>query len=207
MPRLQDLIPDVDTLLAIDPEDLGIALLQVMETKEKQHDRFHPGNYEGDLFPGHSSAVTAYPREQQETVLWAVREAFAWPNGQALIVPDRGTNGQNGWRVIGRRGKRLLKPGGWEEYRSASLLPKQLLHPRVRDKVYFNFQRGDYQTAVFVAFKEVEVAVREAAKLPPSLIGTTLMRRAFDKTSGPLADPNMEDSEREALAHLFAGAS
>lgn len=32
------------------------------------------------------------------------------------------------------------------------------------------------------------------------------MRKAFDPKGGPLADMNQEKGEREALAHLFAGA-
>ena len=32
------------------------------------------------------------------------------------------------------------------------------------------------------------------------------MRKAFDKRTGPLIDPNQPEAEREALAHLFAGA-
>jgi hypothetical protein len=32
------------------------------------------------------------------------------------------------------------------------------------------------------------------------------MRAAFDKDKGPLADNTQPDAERDALAHLFAGA-
>jgi hypothetical protein len=32
------------------------------------------------------------------------------------------------------------------------------------------------------------------------------MRKAFDKSDGPLTDMSHPESEREALAHLFAGA-
>ena len=33
-----------------------------------------------------------------------------------------------------------------------------------------------------------------------------MIRRAFHKDNGPLRDPEQEEAEREALAHLFAGA-
>jgi uncharacterized protein (TIGR02391 family) len=58
---------------------------------------------------------------------------------------------------------------------------------------------------VFEAMKAVEVAVRDASGLA-SEIGTTLMRRAFDKATGTLSDMTMPEAEREARAHLFAGA-
>ena len=32
------------------------------------------------------------------------------------------------------------------------------------------------------------------------------MRKAFDKDKGPLRDKNCEEGERDARAHLFAGA-
>ena len=37
-------------------------------------------------------------------------------------------------------------------------------------------------------------------------IGTALMRKAFDPAKGPLTDTALPQSEKEALAHLFAGA-
>lgn len=80
------------------------------------------------------------------------------------------------------------------------------MHPQIADKVYSLFIGGDYDTAAFQAFKEVEVAVRAAAKLGPSDIGVPLMRKAFDVTSGPLSDKSQVTAERQALSDLFAGA-
>lgn len=67
------------------------------------------------------------------------------------------------------------------------------------------FLLGDYETAAFKAMKDVEVRVRELAKLPNDLIGVTLMRQAFNPTSGPLTDPAHEGGERQARTDLFAG--
>jgi Protein of unknown function (Hypoth_ymh) len=39
--------------------------------------------------------------------------------------------------------------------------------------------RGEYDTAVFQAFREVEVAVRSAGKFPAEQFGKELMRKAF----------------------------
>lgn len=83
------------------------------------------------------------------------------------------------------------------------MLPRQMLHPSIRENVYFNFQRGDYQTTVYCAFREVEIAVRKRGS---EEVGVKLMRAAFHKDNGPLRDPDAEDGEREARAHLFAGA-
>jgi uncharacterized protein (TIGR02391 family) len=77
----------------------------------------------------------------------------------------------------------------------------------VQEKAWPAFVRGELDTAIFQAFKEVEVAVRAAGGFDPTDLGTDLMRKAFHATSGPLADQSEPASEREALAHLFAGAT
>lgn len=81
-----------------------------------------------------------------------------------------------------------------------------ITHPQIADKVYSLFIGCDYDTAVFQAFKEVEVAVRTAAKLGPTDIGVPLMRKAFDVNTGPLSDKSQVTAERQALSDLFAGA-
>jgi uncharacterized protein (TIGR02391 family) len=65
---------------------------------------------------------------------------------------------------------------------------------------------GDYDTAVFQSFKEVEVAVRKASRLKEEDVGPGLMRKAFHMDTGRLRDKRGVPSERDAMAHLFAGA-
>jgi uncharacterized protein (TIGR02391 family) len=196
MPNLQQLVPEVETLLALDPEELGVLLLRVLADRP----RFHPGGVEENLFSG---SPPEYSRDRRDEVAEAVREAFAWLNGQALLIEADPSN-PIGWKKISRRGRRLLSQAGGEEYKAASLLPRKVLHPKIADNVYFNFQRGDYQTAVSLAFRTVEIAVREKSGFEE--VGVKLMRAAFHKDTGPLRDPDAEEGEREARAHLFAGA-
>jgi uncharacterized protein (TIGR02391 family) len=59
---------------------------------------------------------------------------------------------------------------------------------------------------VFYAFRTVEEAVREAGHYALTDIGTDLMRMAFNPNDGPLTKQSDPKPEREALAHLFAGA-
>ena len=66
--------------------------------------------------------------------------------------------------------------------------------------------RGEYDTAVFQAFREVEVAIRVAGQYSANDYGTDLARRALDPKSGPLTDSSKPTGEREALANLVAGA-
>ena len=93
-----------------------------------------------------------------------------------------------------------------EAYRKANLLPKELLHPMIDYKAYPLFLRGEYDTAVFQAFKEVEVAVREAGSYEKKDYGVKLMRQAFHPETGKLIDTNQLTAEKEATLALFAGS-
>ena len=85
-----------------------------------------------------------------------------------------------------------------------ALLPKRLLHHVVSEKVLPIFMQGSYGPAVFEAFKQVEVTVREAGGYTEPDYGTKLMRMAFNPENGALTDP--QDMEKQARSDLFAGA-
>lgn len=85
-------------------------------------------------------------------------------------------------------------------------MPRDLLNPIVAAKAEAPFLRGEYDTAVFQAFKELEIAIRAIGGFPDSEFGTDLMRKAFHEVTGPLTDKNAPVAERKALSHLFAGA-
>ncbi len=87
-----------------------------------------------------------------------------------------------------------------------TVMPTLLLHPLIVKKAYPALQREEFDTAVFRAFKSVEVRVRELSSLPTDLVGSALMRKAFDVDNGPLTDTSAPRAEREALSHLFTGA-
>jgi uncharacterized protein (TIGR02391 family) len=77
----------------------------------------------------------------------------------------------------------------------------------LRNKVRDDYLAGDYESAVFKAFKLVEETVRAKAGQPPSLVGVNLMTTAFKTAGGILQHPETQvDAEREALHQLFRGA-
>jgi uncharacterized protein (TIGR02391 family) len=86
------------------------------------------------------------------------------------------------------------------------VLSPQLLHKKIAETAWPTFIRGKHDTAVFEAFKQVEVAVRAAGKYDSRVIGVDLMRQAFNPETGPLTDKTLPVAEREALSSLFAGA-
>ena len=74
------------------------------------------------------------------------------------------------------------------------------------DKVWHLFSRGAYDTAVFQAFKEVEVAVRDTGEYTEEYCDAELMKKAFDPKSGKLTDTTQTEGEMQATSALFAGA-
>ena len=81
------------------------------------------------------------------------------------------------------------------------------MHPEILPKVHPAFLRGDYEVAVFAAFRTVEVAVRTAGGFREDELGIKLMRDAFHPDRGPLTDMSVVSvKEREAVSNLFAGA-
>ena len=89
---------------------------------------------------------------------------------------------------------------------SASDLLKHEFHPAISSKVWSFFSHGAYDTAVFEAFKQVEIAVRKAGGYAEADIGVKLMRKAFNVKNGDLTDPEQQESEKEARFFLFVGA-
>ncbi len=92
------------------------------------------------------------------------------------------------------------------EFLVSTLLPKELLHPKIQKRSWPDFIRSDFSGAVFKACHELEVAVREAADLPSRLVGVPLVDEAFKPHVGPLADTQALEAEQLALRRLFSGA-
>jgi uncharacterized protein (TIGR02391 family) len=207
MRELHQAIPDPDALLSLEPEELGATLLFILRQRVERDGRpVSPYNCvleamaEGDPSRGQNG----YPRDRKEAIGVAVSEAFAWLEAQALLVPQPGA-GTPGWYVLSRRARRFESPAEFMSYAGARRLPRELLHPVLRESVWLSFVRGELAEAVFKAMRAVEIAVREAACFEPHNTGTKLMRKAFGK-AGPLRDPSADEGEADALEHLFAGA-
>lgn len=198
MVTIHKLIPDHKVLLKLEPEELAGIVLEYLNSLD-----------ENELYPQlltEDHTVEKYPFKYRENIKQALREAWVWLESEQLIARKRPGTHDGGLIFITRRGKRLQNAEAVKSYRKANLLPKKFLHPVIVQKVYRLFLRGDYDTAIFQAYKEVEIAVRDAGSYTKEDYGTDLMRQAFHVNNGPLANQNEPKSEREATSHLFAGA-
>lgn len=202
MANLPDLIPDVDILLSLTPEELGEQMIEIL--REQPNALLSPGAIVSQAWPTHSFGDGAYPRQYQKEVELAVEEAFAWLRAQVLLVRAPQPNAT--YFILSRRAKKFRSRQDFADYKAAHLLPRTLLHERISEHAWLSFVRGNYATAVFEAMREVEIAVREAAGFAQGDHGVPMVRRAFHKDTGPLTDSKSEDAEKEALSALFAGA-
>jgi uncharacterized protein (TIGR02391 family) len=200
MKPISQIVPNPEDLLALQPEELGRVLLEYINTCDViQLERVSRYN-----LTHQADVVKGYDQQFRDRVRHALMEGWAWLEREGLIAPSPDTDRESVF--ITRRGQLLKSKDQFASYLKAKLLPRALLHPQIANKVYSLFIGGDYDTAVFQAFKEVEVAVRTAANLSASDLGTALMRKAFDVNTGPLTDSAQLPAERQALSDLFAGA-
>jgi uncharacterized protein (TIGR02391 family) len=205
MQELAHVIPDAEGVLALEPEELGAKLLFFA----RQRLRLRPHENQGMIHPRNTENEVrnagTYGTRWDEISL-ALAEAWAWLEAQGLIVPAEGSNGSNGWRRLSRRARQFESETDLKPYALARRFPKEALHPRIADKVWGAFMRGEFDVAVFQAMKAVEVAVRDAAGFTDADHSTDMIARAFNERNGPLRDQTAQTAEQIALRNLFAGA-
>jgi uncharacterized protein (TIGR02391 family) len=153
----------------------------------------------------HRGYGNQYPTKNRGEVEIAVREAWAWLEGTALLIKHPGYVEPNHVRALSLRANKLASEPDAPRAFNSRRIPKETLHPVIREDVWALFHRGKFDMAVFQAMRAVEIAVREAAGLTAQDTGTGLMRKAFAPDDGALTDTTAERAEREARAHLFAG--
>ena len=200
MQSIHSLIPNHETLLALEPEELAGSVLEIFNSSvRKERGLVSAGNFISQEW------LRDYPHEHQNDIRYALVEALVWLKNEGLLAEDPGQRSPD-FLFITRRGRRVKKSTDLEAYRKANLLPKELLHPVMVDKVWPLFSRGTYDTAVFQAFKEVEVAVRDAEKYTEEDCEIKLMEKAFDPKTGKLTNTTQTEDEKQAALALFTGA-
>lgn len=182
-----------DDLRNLPTSEIALRLLRSLATG----DQHRPNN----VFAG---AKQAWGRSEPdvEYLLQRLSDAWAWLESRGLLGPHTFADGA---RRLTDRGRIAVEdPGGLTRITADDLLPINL-HTDL-GRVRLIFASGDYETAAFAAMKQVEVRVRVLAALDNSVIGVSLMRRAFKPEGGPLADEEAEGGEKVAMMELFAGA-
>ena len=144
MRALAQTIPDVDVLLALEPEELGAKMLFIMRQLPgavpfQSNGMLNRNNAENEFREGSPTYQSRWPE-----VSLAFTEAWAWLEAQGLLVPAEGMNGTNGWRLLSRRAKAFESEAEFKRFTVARSLPKDALHPRIQQKVWMAFVRGEF---------------------------------------------------------------
>lgn len=180
--------PPREQIASMDPEELGPFILRYLkgDASGLNGGRLNRYNF-GNSLPG-------------DHIGEALMEAWMWLEREGFLAPKPGDAGE--WRFITRKGQAIEAAEDFAAYNRASMFPVDVDPVLVR-LVKPLFLRGDYDTAVFRAFKEVEVRVRSKADLGLEHFGRGLMQRAFG-TPALLTGSHPEDTA--ALRELFSGA-
>lgn len=198
------LLPNRLDSLSLETSDLAVILLEYLHSI---NDRSQRRAVMRTSFIASEDMVE--PGERRHDVSRAVIEAWCWLIREAFVVPYP-LEGQSDVYDFSRLGMAMEDRQQVAEYRGRLRCPKELLHDVLIEKAWPIFLRGEYDTAVFQAFKEVEVSVRDAGGYTFGDFGKDLMRKAFRPTvegpAGPLSDPSEPHEEQRSLQEFFAGA-
>lgn len=192
----KDVFPPIDVALDLEPEELAVYVLKHLSTSGKINRYNYTLSTSGDM--------TGYAGGNLKTFQERLMEAFIWLEREMFIAPKPDEQGD--WRFITRRGRKVLETEDLSTYTQGSLLPSENLHPALVKNARPPFLRGDYNSAIFHAFKAVEVVVRDKGGYAKSDIGVPLMRKAFHPETGTLTNKHSEVAEKQAMSSLFAGA-
>lgn len=194
--------PDIATLEAAPLHDVAAVVLQL--AKAQRRHRFHKSNLVG-LADVYESNSPGHPQWQQGARARAVvAEAVAWLFSQNLFADD-GEPGVSAAHMVTRLGHSIKTREDFSSYANGSLLPRELLRVDLAEIVLPLFLAGHYDDAVGAAFKRLEIMIRHEGKYSDEDYGVEMARKAFGK-GGALEDVSTVKSEREAFAHLYAGA-
>lgn len=196
--------PPAEALIELEPEEIGQYLLVYLNKIriDEGRNKFHRYNETS----GENSSVRQYAAQLNLQVSEVLAEAWMWLVAEGFLAPTPNEN-SNDWVRISRRGQKITSIEDFKQYEHIKLLPKKVLDPVLAQKIWASFIRGDFETAIFSAFKEVEIRLRGAAKLSPKDVGVDLARKAFHPDTGLLTDYNNPDrGERQSYSDLFAGA-
>ena len=213
--KLFEMLPDAKHLLSLEPAELaGHLLISLEDIKQINPESLITYKKMGDEIKrrSNSNPQLIYPKVYQEDVLLALMEAWQSLLSEGFValkptdLPSDTYRTSSTKYFVTRRGQKIETLEDYEAYRKADLLRKHQLHPIIAEKVWFIFAQGSYGTAVLEAFKQVEIAVREAGDYAENDRGTDLMRKAFNVDTGNLTDQSRLPAVKQAMSDFLAGA-
>jgi uncharacterized protein (TIGR02391 family) len=135
-----------------------------------------------------------------------LHEAWAWLDREGYVMPVPGKPNEQ-WRQLTQKGRDALTAApddALRKVRAGEVLGRHL-HPHIEALVRRDWNDGDFETAIFKATREVEIAVRDAlGDDATGLVGVKLMNKAFG-AGGKLLDREQDPGEQDGTRALYAG--
>ena len=213
--KLFEILPNAKHLLSLEPAELaGHLLISLEDIKQINPESLitHKNMTEEIKRNSPRNPQLIYPKVYDEDVLLALMEAWQSLLSEGFValrptdLPSDSYCTPSTKYSITRRGQKIETLEDFDAYRKADLLRKHQLHSIIAEKVWFIFAQGSYGTAVLEAFKQVEIAVREAGGYEENDRGTDLMRKAFHVNNGNLTDKSRLPAVKQAMSDFLAGA-
>lgn len=202
---LVDLIPQAAAVAALPPEELAMA---VLKTLNPPSDFRVPRNQTPSEISRHNycnQQAQRYEDSHHNALVLAIATAFQYLVTTGMVVASP-FSFQGGLCVLTQRAQSLKTDTDYQRFRHSVSYPRGTIDPAIEEVTFAEFMKGDYETAVFKAFKLLEDLVRRTSGAGNEEIGIPLMRSAFHPKNGPLTDQTENTGEQEALMHLMAGA-
>ena len=135
----------------------------------------------------------------------STHEAIQELKNSGYLVRDASQSSDN-WLIFTEKGLDLVRSQKDPEI-SGLRLEEVVSDQQLLQKCLNPFNDGDYETAIFAAFKHVEERVRVASRADVSEIGVPLMTFALHPQNGKLIIPKCKlTAEQEGVYNLFKGA-
>lgn len=205
---MKNYFPPLATLLDMDPEAVAPFLLIYLNdyiNNQRGNKEFHMNHVLGKEQAAVREYSGGYPNDDK--VMIVLTEAWGILMSQNFLSPAPSSGMNHGFVSITRKGQQVKTEEDFKKFAHLKLLSRDVLDPELSKKAWTSFVDGDFEMAIFAAFKEVEVRMRNTAGLDNTHLGTRLAREVFDPQKGQLTDiTNPDNGEKQAYSDLFAGA-
>lgn len=212
MTALKTVAPTIQDAISLSVDEFAYAALVQIQayyrTQSPANQPLHLGNLTGDLIRTYQPQIgdgrPQPPRELQDRLIPLVTAGISWLVTNGLASHFFNSNYTH--VLLTPAGERIDAGEKFRDYVLQAAFRPVGLHSRVRSDAWPLYSRGKFDLAIFEAFKQVEVRVRDLSGYGDDKYGVPMIRTAFKPIDGPLTDATLPAAEQEAIANLFAGA-
>ena len=187
-----------ETTLELPIDELAIIVLKDIDECHEDSEY----NYMFQYIEGHDSLYKEGVGSRYHLGVYAITEAIAYLRSRHMLS-HRPNDNRNDTMIITATGRKAMDLS-LNDLKAIDRL-RDNIHPLILRKARRQFLLGEYENAIFVSMKAVEVRVRKLSNFGDDVTGVDLMIKSF-KPGGALADDKAHGGETQGMMNLFAGA-